>query len=617
MLFLPRMISKKSSIILTVISCASLLFSSCGQKSTKPSKSEAGNKGGKDVDVAVYKKYSRPSNGSQSEWECLNCHDPKLFQDDDGTYYVYSTDAAMGNGGEKGLQIRKSVDLVHWESLPKSMIQGNWDDDFLAWCSLNDVTASTWAPTVIRQNGLYYMLHGICVGSSDGTHHNAGIAFAISSSAEGPFYPAHLASERDEKIRDVLSNLGVTYGQSMFVRYAFVDRSDDPFEEDAVKKYPGLNTGSFDTISRTDFGEGSWSGGFGAIDPEFVFDVASGNLMRYNIGGNECYALSYGSWKGGIAVMYVDSISLKPVAPDGTELDVPADSAEDSFGVIVAGGNGAAYEGAQIIYNSETESYYVFVSMGDLQWEYRIGVGRSSELEGPYFDTSGNPMILEAGLSDQYHSFGGKILSACELEGENPFRSQGGQSILRTSDGKIMLACHSRTNFTPEYYFFLQLHQMFFNADGWPVLNLNEYYDDYDGDDEKLASLSVDEISGSYDVIVSERSSETKAVKFYGDSSGRIVHVADALPAKSKEIILAKGKNGGKIKGAYKGKWSLSEDGYSLEISLDGFGTFRGYVFQAVDWAKKGTSGSRKTLSFTALDSEKSGEYIWGNRKNQ
>ncbi|MCR5189052.1 MAG: glycoside hydrolase family 43 protein [Treponema sp.] len=604
-----------SGIIFTAaLLLSSLSLLSCGDK--KSAKKDD-SKGPKDVDLAVYKKYSRPNSGNQNEWECLNCHDPKLFQDDDGTYYVYSTDAAIGNKGERGLQIRKSKDLVHWESLAKSMIQGNWDQDWLDWSGFNDVTASSWAPTVIKQNGLYYMFHGICVGASDGSHHNASIAFAISTSAEGPFYPAQEAAGKDPAIAKILSDLGVEYKQSMFVRYAFVDRGDDPFEEESVTKYASLNTGAYDTINRQEQDSGSWSGGFGAIDPEFVFDVANGSLMTYKIGGNDCYAITYGSWKGGIAVMYVDCISLKPVDSNGRELDVPADNVEDAFGVIVAGGNGAAYEGAQVIYNSDTDYYYVFVSMGDLQWEYRIGMGRSKELEGPYSDTSGNPMVLEMGKGDLYHSYGGKILPAAELEGEYPFRSQGGQSILRTADGKVMLACHSRTNFTPEYYFFLQLHQMFFNDEGWPILNQNEYYNDFDGADEGLKALSVEDIAGSYDVILTERSSETKPVKFFGAASGRVTHIADAMPAASKEIILTAGKNGGKVKGAYKGKWTLSEDGYTIEISLKDIGNFRGYVFQAVDWARKGTSGSRKTISFTTLDSTKSGEYLWGNRKNQ
>ena len=66
----------------------------------------------KDVDDYVYHKYSGAQTSVQGTWGALNCHDPKLFQDADGTYYVYSTDAAIGDFGEKGLQIRTSKDLV-------------------------------------------------------------------------------------------------------------------------------------------------------------------------------------------------------------------------------------------------------------------------------------------------------------------------------------------------------------------------------------------------------------------------------------------------------------------------------------------------------------------------
>ena len=107
-----------------------------------------------DVDKAVLTKYANAAsfNGAQNVWGPLNCHDPKIFQDDDGTYYVYSTDAAIGGAGQKGLQIRTSKDLVHWESLSKSAIQRKWDKDWLRWVNFTAAQASTWAPTVMKQN---------------------------------------------------------------------------------------------------------------------------------------------------------------------------------------------------------------------------------------------------------------------------------------------------------------------------------------------------------------------------------------------------------------------------------------------------------------------------------
>src|SRR5574344_1731674 len=102
-----------------------------------------------DVDKAVILKYSNVNSGSTDQWGALNCHDPKLFQDDDGTFYVYSIDASIGGAGDKGVQIRTSKDLVNWTYLAKGAIQKKWDRTWLKWVNLNMATASTWAPTVI------------------------------------------------------------------------------------------------------------------------------------------------------------------------------------------------------------------------------------------------------------------------------------------------------------------------------------------------------------------------------------------------------------------------------------------------------------------------------------
>ena len=101
----------------------------------------------RDVDKYVYTKYANAQSGVQSDWGAINCHDPKIFQDDDGTYYVYSTDAAVGGAGQKGVQIRSSTDLVHWTSLAQSAIQHKWDKNWLKWVNFNMSNASTWAPT--------------------------------------------------------------------------------------------------------------------------------------------------------------------------------------------------------------------------------------------------------------------------------------------------------------------------------------------------------------------------------------------------------------------------------------------------------------------------------------
>lgn len=573
----------------------------------------------RDVDRYVYTKYSNAtSGGAQSEWGALNCHDPKIFQDDDGTYYVYSTDAAIGGAGQKGIQIRKSTDLVHWESLPRSATQKKWDKPWLQWLSYNAVTASSWAPTVIKQNGLYYMFHGIITDVRSAGYPDAAITLAISTSPEGPFYPASTAASKDENIAAVLDKLGVSYYQSNLVRYTYYDRSFDFDAPESVTEFDCYNTGAYDTHNQMEADINSMSYGFGCIDPEFVTDVATGKNVIFEIGGRKCYGITYGSWKGGIALMYVDTVSLKPVSPDGKEMDAPADSKDGAFGVCVAGGYGAAYEGAQLIYNSDTGYYYIFVSMGNLENEYRVGVGRSKTVTGPYVDAGGKSMYLDPMNSSSYHEIGSKIMGAEVLKGEFGWRCPGGQSILRTQDGKIVFACHSRTDFKPGYFFFLQVRQMFFTKDGWPVLNHNEYYEDADFK-EHLAELTVSDIAGTYDAILTVRSSKIDHYTPYGEGAVADVHIDDAVPTPSSEMILNEdGTIAGKV---YSGSWKLLDDGYSIELILKtakgkDIGTFKGYALTGVDWANRNPV-SRKVVTITTIDDTKTGEYLWGNKKNK
>nr|WP_157886935.1 family 43 glycosylhydrolase [Hymenobacter sp. PAMC 26628] len=56
--------------------------------------------------------------GSSAQWGPYNVHDPAVIKDDDGYYYMYSTDVGYGISDAAltpGLQIRRSKDLVQWE----------------------------------------------------------------------------------------------------------------------------------------------------------------------------------------------------------------------------------------------------------------------------------------------------------------------------------------------------------------------------------------------------------------------------------------------------------------------------------------------------------------------
>lgn len=668
-----------------------LIFSGCPNGTDGEDGSGGGNAGGNSIGSSqkdsaasssiltgmeyVKNKYSNgkaDAAKSQTGWNAVNCHDPKLFQDDDGTYYVYATDASCGNIGYVGLHVRSSKDLVSWTGWKQSALNAYWDEDFLAWegfkASSNETkqnkssyTAYTWAPTVIKQNGLYYMYHGVNadVGlSGGGTKWASSICLAIASKPTGPFYPASFISNYTSgsdtygndadilSIKSTLEYLDVTYKQNFLVRYNAVGSS-------ARAEQSTLDGNKIPNPDYTDANNGR----FGCIDPEFVYDVATGKIMEYKIGSNTCYAIIYGSWLSGIALAYVDSVSLKPVYNDtaghnidqitidgvtyktGDPMDIPLDKASTwsdftkgnyaCLGERIAGGYGAGYEGAQLFYNSDTNYYYLITSCGGLDYEYRCTLGRSSKIEGPYLDAGGQNMVLTSSNAANYHAIGSKIIGSHVLKDEYSFRSQGGLSVWRNKDGEIIFANHARTNFQEGYYFYLQCHQMFFNADGWPVLNQNEYYNDYTGltkdGKESLSKLTMEDIAGTYDTILTVRGTDTASVNslgIYGASGvSAKVNKQDAVPTESKEMIL---DVNGNITGAYRGEWELGTDGYSVNIALkdtsnSDLGTFKGYVLHAVDWARK--NGDRRTITFTTLCSDsdakekEAGEFFWGNMR--
>ena len=573
------------------------------------------------LEAYVRSKYLGTDNPVQGQWGSLNCHDPKIFQDDDGTYYVYSTDASIGGRGRKGLQIRKSEDLVKWECLSDSALQDYWDEAWMEWVGFDDEDeASSWAPTVIKVNGLYYMMHGIITDRVSKNYPTAEITLAIADNAEGPFYPAKIAAENSDKIAAVLKKLGVEYKSSGVIRYSMQEDLYEDFSSDNENSNTCYNTGIYNTQTQEDGDSVGWLSGFGCIDPEFVSDVATGKLMEYKVKGRDCYGLTYGSWKGGIAFMYVDKASLKPVNPsDGKVIEYTADSVRGAFGTAIGGGYGAAYEGAQVIYNSNTGYYYLFVSMGNLDHDYRVGVGRSKEVTGPYLDAGGKAMLLDGLTSSYFHTIGSKIKGAFQFgKTGKPFRCQGGQSIMRDQEGKILFACHARTNFLPGWFFYLQVNQMFFNEEGWPLLDQNEYFPLEEG--EKTSEFTMESVAGTYEIVLTVR--DNKTGPFSGFAYGEPVdaNLADANPTVSKKIVI---DADGKISGAYSGKLELNgndEEGRQyITVSLkdskssDLIGNFKGFVFDSYDWNEMTGKKARK-LSISLLDSEKTGEYLFGNR---
>lgn len=135
------------SILFALLSCAS--------------NSNAGNKPGKLVfpkrpSETVKMLYNTAAMKTPSMWGSMNVHDPSIIKDGN-MYYVFSTDVAVGNPPTKGVQIRKSKDLIKWDYVGQA---------------LNDVPKEAaeyanatclWAPDVIKVGETYFMYYSASI----------------------------------------------------------------------------------------------------------------------------------------------------------------------------------------------------------------------------------------------------------------------------------------------------------------------------------------------------------------------------------------------------------------------------------------------------------------------
>ena len=168
---------------------------------------------------------------------------------------------------------------------------------------------------------------------------------------------------------------------------------------------------------------------FNAIDPAFTI-AANGDTY-----------LVYGSFWDGLFINRVSKVNLK--LPNTAPTNIARDTVngiENGF-VVKHATNGTTY-------------YYLFASKGaccqGANSTYRIVVGRSTSITGPYVDKAGVAMM----------SGGGTVLAS----GGTRFKGPGGQSLL--SDGSVMAwhAYDADNGGAPVLF----INNVTWGSDGWP-----------------------------------------------------------------------------------------------------------------------------------------------------
>lgn len=312
---------------------------------------------------------------NNSKWNLANVHDPSVMLAEDGYYYMYQTDASYGNAheGHGHFHCRRSKDLVNWEYLGATMEEApawaveklneyrnemiNAEGKKLDPIKAEDISYGYWAPVVRKvNNGLYRMYYSLVIDNYIKTGKKNTAENFDNSWTERSFIGLMETS-------NPASNQWEDKGMVV------CSASDQPNTE--ANGWGRRGTGDWDAYFK-----------FNAIDP------------TYTITPEGKHWLIYGSWHSGFAALEVNPSTGMPLTPLAKPWTVEGNSI-DSFGKLVATrGNSTnrwqASEGPDVIYNPQTQKYYMFMAYGQLAVAYNTRVVRADRPEGPYVDMQGN-----------------------------------------------------------------------------------------------------------------------------------------------------------------------------------------------------------------------------------
>lgn len=292
----------------------------------------------------------------RSKWNLANVHDPSVMLAEDGYYYMYQTDASYGNvhANHGHFFCRRSKNLIDWEflgatmpkipswlkdkvnELRKSMGLGETTINFAD----NNMDIGYWAPCVrMVKPGLYRMYYSInmpTVGASG----------------------------------DKMSASTVNHNLMGMME------TSDPSKVDSWED-KGYVICQYSDQNKSYSGKSIWGGYFkyNVIDPSYIITK-----------DNEHW-LIYGSWHSGFAAVQLNPETGKPI----NELGDPWGANESNYGkrvfTRVTGDRWQGTEAPEVVYRDGY--YYMFIAYGQLAYAYHTRVVRSTNINGPYKDITG------------------------------------------------------------------------------------------------------------------------------------------------------------------------------------------------------------------------------------
>lgn len=483
---------------------------------------------------------------SQTSLTGVSVHDPSIFKDKDGTYYVFGSHLAQAS----------SKDLIKWSCLgtqgyTNSSLYGPLADSLaesFAWAGLNDEDQkggyAVWAPDITYNEnyvwedgskGAYMMYY--CTSS---TAFRSCIGYAVCKNVDGPYtYVDTLIysgfTKTSNPVTTTSNNMGTKTVDTWYTNTNIVDVYKTATQKTDI---------SVDDLSSDYFNGNNYNTNLypNAIDPAIFYDKDGGMWM------------AYGSWSGGIYLLELDPATGQAIHPTASAKDGNVIT-DIYFGKKIAGGYGQSGEGPYVIYDKDTGYYYLYMSYGYLTANqgYNIRMFRSENPDGPYVDAAGKEATWG---SSGHNGIGVKVLGSYNLPClAYKYMAPGHNSAL-IDDDKMFLVYHQRFSTGNEGHE-LRVHQMLMNENGWPCVLPYEYTGETVADGYKK-----DEVAGTYYMIKQDPNDNTSAVEYN----------AVAL------------NDDGTLSDYLKGSWEMKDNSIYLSIKC-GTATYQGVICEMKDEA--------------------------------
>ncbi|MCR5100268.1 MAG: glycoside hydrolase family 43 protein [Butyrivibrio sp.] len=375
-------------------------------------------------------------------------HDPSIVKDGD-QYYIFGTHMTAA----------VSDNLKEWSFLGNGYSDNNpvygelmADSRVFEYTGKGDSIVPTddggvhlWAPDVFynETTGLYYLYY--CTSS---TWNASTLEFATAESINGPY-----------EFGGNLIYSGLTPDT-----LEYTDVYDYVTEDYALENYVKGSEYNFDEYPN-------------ALDPTIVTDK-DGKLW-----------MVYGSWSGGIFILEIDETTGQVIHPEAD----PDNLVDAYFGKKLLGGGHKSIEGPYILYDPDSDYYYLYVSYGGLVADggYQIRVFRSKEINGDYVDMNDQTPFISSG---NHAYFGLKLSGNYYLPSlTNAYKATGHNSAFIDDDGKKYIAYHTRFDGKGEV-FSDRVKQYFLNEEGWPCMLPYQT----DGETISESGYSKKDVAGEY-----------------------------------------------------------------------------------------------------------------------